>query len=535
MSTPTQLPEDRLVAAGLLPGWPPPGQPHRTEAAMQGDLLPQLVAAWREAVHDARGQRRKDRAKRMRDWLQIRDDEGCRLTWGIPGPNQALLADWLGPRLAWWPQGIPRGSRVAVASSRLGRKLEARRSWFAVLRAACARLDPEDDILLVSKGTTTARYVERCGDLFGLRLLGVQTWGRDEPTWARWWRRIRQATAVERDRFSIAQVYLSPALGPADRCPAPSPWAACCELPVRDRVLVGMGEKLVVLHVRNHGVLHQLLRARLDDTRWSPTSVRIALGQNLTHGELADELLGNGALGWLVLNTLKSEVASSPVRLAPARAMPRAPISQGISPSIPDDSRGAPWDYLTHCTRRRDGPWPDQNEEDYLDDLILQREGMERSALATLKRIITQRRLIASSQSIRGGTPVVSFTSVPLAALRPLRVFRPHRSRWDFESYGICIHRSWLQQRNIQPVRYAPDSHWDRIPREERPYFQRDRSRTGSCRTTIDWTVEHEWRHVGDLPLEELPPDLAFVFVPTPEEAAQLSPFSRWPVVVLSH
>ena len=58
-------------------------------------------------------------------------------------------------------------------------------------------------------------------------------------------------------------------------------------------------------------------------------------------------------------------------------------------------------------------------------------------------------RLIASSEFVRGETPVVSLTAVPLGEIRTLRTYRSHLSRWDFEPYGICIRRDWLQRRGF--------------------------------------------------------------------------------------
>ena len=69
-------------------------------------------------------------------------------------------------------------------------------------------------------------------------------------------------------------------------------------------------------------------------------------------------------------------------------------------------------------------------------------------------------------------------------------------------------------------------------PYEADAMLQRAVSKTKSG-TAWDWTVEREWRHVGDLPLDKIPEDAAFVFVPTPAEARALRQRSRWPVVVL--
>jgi hypothetical protein len=49
----------------------------------------------------------------------------------------------------------------------------------------------------------------------------------------------------------------------------------------------------------------------------------------------------------------------------------------------------------------------------------------------------------------------------------------------------------------------------------------------------IDWSVEKEWRQLGDLSLDGLSHDDAILFVPTLEEARKLLEISRWPVTVL--
>jgi len=108
-------------------------------------------------------------------------------------------------------------------------------------------------------------------------------------------------------------------------------------------------------------------------------------------------------------------------------------------------------DYLTHCTRGTDGPWPDQDRAEYLDNLILGRPDAAHSALSALTRIVQQRRLLATGRAIRGGTPVVCFTAAGIAELRHLRTFRSHRRRWDFEPYGIGVSREWLEQRGQRP------------------------------------------------------------------------------------
>ena len=79
---------------------------------------------------------------------------------------------------------------MGLVSSRLGQDLDRHKSWFAVLRTACMRLDPQQD-LLVTAGTTAAqRFVQRCGQLFGLRALSIEIDREDTLSWRGWGRRV---------------------------------------------------------------------------------------------------------------------------------------------------------------------------------------------------------------------------------------------------------------------------------------------------------------------------------------------------------
>jgi hypothetical protein len=155
-------------------------------------------------------------------------------------------------------------------------------------------------------------------------------------------------------------------------------------------------------------------------------------------------------------------------------------------------------------------------------------------------RIVQQRRLLASSRTIRGGFKVVSFTAAPLAELRRLRIFRVHRARWDFEPYGICVRRQRLVERGARAVFYAPDDDWTGLSLEDRPYFQRSHNERSEAvpgtvleSAGIDWSVEQEWRYRGDFSLDGLSRDDAILFVPTLGEARKLLEISPWPVTVL--
>ena len=76
---------------------------------------------------------------------------GAGLTWGVPGLDMTRMTAWLGHRLVWWPGGVPEGSGVGLVSSRLGQELDRHKPWFAVLRTACMRLDPQQDLLTLQR------------------------------------------------------------------------------------------------------------------------------------------------------------------------------------------------------------------------------------------------------------------------------------------------------------------------------------------------------------------------------------------------
>lgn len=133
------------------------------------------------------------------------------------------------------------------------------------------------------------------------------------------------------------------------------------------------------------------------------------------------------------------------------------------------------------------------------------------------------------SIGFEGRRPVVCFSDVPVCELPRRRVFRPHLSRWDFEPYGIAIERERLEALTARPVIYGPADCWETLAEQERPFFQLSQSSSKK----IDWESENEWRIMGDVRLETIAHDQAFVFVRTQTEAEIIADLSPWPIVVL--
>ena len=89
--------------------------------------------------------------------------------------------------------------------------------------------------------------------------------------------------------------------------------------------------------------------------------------------------------------------------------------------------------------------------------------------------------------------------------------------------------------RGARPVLYGDESMWQNMNESDRPFFQPAHSSGSTSDDTdsgIDWTVEREWRHIGDLDLSRLSHEDALVFVPNFAAARRLSAVSPWPITL---
>lgn len=460
-------------------------------------------------------------------------------------------------RLVWWPEGPPPGRLIGVVSSRLGRRLDARPAWFNALRSVCRAVRARSNVALQERGaapcfaaagviehglpppfpadadrllsvdaTASSPFVRRAGQLFGCNVLSIEVAHESVPgTVARW---LAERAALP-PQETARRAYLGPPLvGPFPDTAAERRGSIP---PARDRLLVQLADLVCALHIRPGGHIEQLVGQRLLDRSMPAGSVWIAVGRGLVEPPLRDRLIGLGAIAWHPERRTQDATGVPHLSAVPGFPPGGVPLCEAPAvPAAPPLPRQVPWPYLTHTTRRCDGPWPGQSERDYLDDLLLARAAADHSALAALERIVRQRRIVASGRAIRGGAQVVSFTSAAPDELLQLRTFRVHRHRWDFQPYGICIRRDWLAGRGARPVYYGDQRLWQRLPPSERPFFQRRQSRGPRRRPPENWTVEREWRHPGDVDLASLPANAARLFVPTDAEADRLAPISPWPV-----
>lgn len=372
--------------------------------------------------------------------------------------------------------------------SRMPRLIAPDAVWLGGLRACLRRISARRDTLLIAPGTAGADFVIR-----GAQRLGISTRiCHDEPP-------------------------------PAGE--------------VSDRLLIEQADEIFVLGLRKDGNIQQLLKAR---QRLRPVGVCLLELAGLQPDGVRQDLLAAGATQWTPgVVELRPLSMKAPV-LDSKQARPRDDVRTTSKRrtdfevvSLTSYLASETECFLTHTTRACPGPWPGQAAAEYLDSLLDSQTEADHSPLGTLRRILEQRRLIGSGRTIRGQFSAVSFTAVPLLKLPELRCFRPHRTHWDFEPYGLSIRRDTLERLGARPVIYGTDATWSGMAEAERPFFQwggHESATEGAG--SVDWSTEQEWRHLGDLDFSQFGPDELCVFVPTFEAAKLLQPICPWPITL---
>ena len=475
-----------------------------------------------------------------------RSTNGPTVTLGLPWFSPECCLRWIGPRFFFWPRGVPSQRRVSIISSRLKERLDEEKWWFGLLRTAILRSDPASDLFCAATGTAAHAYVCRAAMLFGRSVLefhvDAHEFCTDHDGMMAWITTLASCTDWDSDVTvtDVDQVAEPPAV---EHYVAGTYWPVFVSqpfsvivndnttddskitaqntfsgLPIADRVLFAAGECLQVLHLRSSGTIRTLLTQHIqDDERCESIVVLASDAAGQTPTIVSDS--AHCVVPWLLkpnlfIDQAVNKPSDTEVLRAPESSLESTPLSH-------------PGDWLLHWTRSTVGPWPDQDEQEFNDELILGCRSADRSVLATLMRIVNEGRLWASSEAIRGGYRVVSFTEVPLHEFRRRRAFRRHRRRYDFEPWGIAIRRDLLESSGARPVHYGDDQTWQRSCESDRPFFQNAGTGTG-------WTKdEREWRIVEHLKLNDLPQSAVVVFVDTEAARQIIQSQTVWMVLVV--
>lgn len=287
---------------------------------------------------------------------------------------------------------------------------------------------------------------------------------------------------------------------------------------IADRILFAVGDCLQVIQIRTSGTIQTLLTQHIVDIERNQSIVMLASN---AAGQIS--AIGHNSSGCVIPWLLQSNesVSQTNERVSQTAHVDR----QGQLAA--SDPLSHPGDWLLHWTRSTVGPWPDQDEQQFNDELILGCRSADRSAFATLLRIVTEGCLWASSETIRGRFQVVSFTEVPLREFRDRRAYRRHRRRYDFEPWGIAVRRDVLESAGARPVEYGDDETWHQTSETDKAFFQNAGAEDGWIRD------EREWRILNNLKLNDLPVSAVVVFVDTEAAREITQNQTGWRVIVV--
>lgn len=496
-------PRQLLANLGAIPNLEDESRP----AADPPELtIPDILLQMWTVRHKSTSGAAQTKVGRILAWLGQQSEQGATAEF-VSGSPENSLSQLIGDRIFWWPQGKPAGRRIGIVSSRIGRQYETRPEWFETLRLAAGTLEA-DDWLVTSDGLTTHPFVSQLSEMMGLPFVDVRLAPARRAT-SRWFDWLAEAADLDRTA-NVCPVFVSPTLQGDEH-----------SLPDRDLIVSLLADQLWVLSLRPSGSLTEILTRRLADPGFSPGSIRLLCGEGLVSEQLAQPLQEPGAVCWYL--TSKGETQNEPKPEATEKC-----LSASAFPGIEDLDES---EWLTHCTRQAALHVSTKAEEEQIEKLVLS-EPDDRSPFASLLRIISEGRLHASSEGIRGGFSVVCFSARSLSELISRRTWQRHRTRWDFEPYGLCIRKDALLKLGAAPVCYGNDETWEQLAEDKRAWFQKSESQIGD--RTVDWTEEMEWRTVGDIDLTRFGSADAFAFAPTQEEAVELQPRCRWPVRVIS-
>ena len=450
-------------------------------------------------------------------------------------PKRSFLASDVSDQFIFcFPPSLPLGDSVSISSSRLGQKLDQQVDWFDAIRTLAVQLQGRKKFLITSHGTTTHQFVTRIAALFGIPLIELKPFPDDADE--KWFERIAQ---TEEKIVWFQQIQSAEVESGTGTSSKPDKKFNV------DDLLVSISRCAILLSVRKSGKILAAANRRLEfliketsadnsqqklneisDNGSNAPVTKLLINRKLTAQKTEANLLSKGASGWWLYRP--DSLDSNAPRFAQAHAA-QSSKPQTIEPVILEPEEVAENQFLLHWTRRRVGPWPDQTQNSFLDDLIFRNSRRNHSELSSLCRILALRRILGSANLTRSAKPVVCFSDLTIQQLKKRRVFRPHLSRWDFEPYGLGIDRELLEELGARRVVYGDESSWDSLSPSVRPFFQTRRS----ANQKIDWQIEQEWRIVGDLRLELIPHDRAFVFVASEEQANVVASLCHWPIVVM--
>ncbi|MDR3557460.1 MAG: hypothetical protein P4L55_22105 [Syntrophobacteraceae bacterium] len=402
-------------------------------------------------------------------------------------------------------KGCPPGRSplLAVFNSRKPRLVSPDSKWLDVMRSFLHALDRRGIGLAGSTGTLTYDLAS----VFALRRGLLQLLVAPFPLLTAK-RQLRRTFGDDADRIPVISCMLH-----AASCPAK------LSMRCRDRLLADLADFHLILEIRSRGnllaVLEQIQsKSPRPQFVLKPETPRAANAGNFTLlKDFAEHAIG-----------FKSPRPREPVRIWSAAASNSPRPSGNLLRGLDRAPRGnvsqcvSQGDYLFHYTRACGGPWPGETYRQYLLGLLETPSLRGRSALDVLVRIAREGLLRAGCRMIRGGTPVVCWSSLPPHELFLIRKWRQGFARWTVEPYGVAVRRDVLRSLGAKPAVYGSEQVYSVLPDSEKYRFQ-----VSSSGLSAAWRHEREWRIAEDLALGGIKPHQGFYFVQTTQEAEKLN------------
>jgi hypothetical protein len=177
----------------------------------------------------------------------------------------------------------------------------------------------------------------------------------------------------------------------------------------------------------------------------------------------------------------------------------------------------AKWDYIVHWTRTHHGPWPGESKYEFYKRLVNSGTEYPNKAFNSLKNMIRERKVYASSERIRKSIRCIGFSDLEPESMLKLMRWLPKRVRWNFEPYGIAVRKVAAEKAGIRQVIYGDDDLYEKLSEDDKPYFQ------SRGKKDVDWSEEHEWRKIGDLAIGDIPDDNLMLISWRKKEAEELT------------
>ncbi|MBN1254682.1 MAG: hypothetical protein JXA50_05350 [Deltaproteobacteria bacterium] len=144
--------------------------------------------------------------------------------------------------------------------------------------------------------------------------------------------------------------------------------------------------------------------------------------------------------------------------------------------------------------------------DDLSSKLIHFTKGDQKEAVANIRSILNQSKLVGGSGFIKGGYRCVCFTESPIGKF-PHLFSDENPVKFPYAPLGIMVDKTWLWERGGRPVIYQSDEEYNLLHEQ-----QRWRHKIYDPLVGIDFTWEREWRiKVDELDLD---PSKTTVIVP---------------------